>query len=195
MKLWISLLLSLLLVTPAWGESTSDWSSVRSKLTGDTGYSLRCNYVGPEGSYLFDYVVHGDGQKIFTEVLEGSTRGVGTKLYYDPEKDRENVMMQTRLFRLRRSLEARDIKDSPVHRPLFVHILDELCESEPSEVSHTKGDGAVFMFGDKSAEHEFIEVDEDGNPVSVRRMEADKEVNRLTFQDLEWGTLPMNWED
>jgi len=195
LKFWISLLLSLFLLSPAWGETTSDWSTVRSKLTGDTGYSLRCNYVGPEGSYLFNYVVHGDGQKIFTEVLEGSTRGVGTKLYYDPEKDRENVMMQTRLFRLRRSLEARDIKDSPVHRPLFVHILDELCESEPSEVSHTEGDGAVFMFGDRAAEHEFIEVDEDGNPVSVRRMEADKEVNRLTFQDLEWGTLPMNWEE
>ena len=169
------------------------WSEVRERMVSNTGYSLRCDYTGPEGTFHFNYVVHGAGEQILTEVLEGSSRGVGTRIYYNSELDRENVTMQTRLFRLRRSLEARDIKDSPLHRPLFVHLLEEICEPEPRTVE-SREQHTIFLFGDVEALHEYLEVDGEGNPLTLRRMEADKQVNLLTFHQLEWGLQPLEWE-
>lgn len=174
-------------------SDTEIWDKVKSRMRADTGYSLRADYIGPEGHFLFHYVVHGNGDRILTEVLEGSSRGVGTRIYYNPEKDSENVTMQTRMFRLRRSLQSRDIKDSPVHKPLFSHLLDELG-SDPCEVDHKQPGSFIFLFGDKSAEHEYLIVDKEGNPVKLTRMEANKEVSKLTFHQLEWGRQPMDWE-
>ena len=169
------------------------WEQVKDKLTHNSGYSLRCDYTGPEGVFYFNYVVHGAGDQILTEVLEGSSRGVGTRIYYNPELDSENVTMQTRLFRLRRSLQARDIKDSPLYKPLFVHLLNEICEPEP-RASEDKERSVVFLFGDVDSTHEYLEVDREGNPLTLRRMEAGKQLNLLTFHQLEWGPQPLNWE-
>lgn len=174
-------------------SDTEVWNKVKSRMRADTGYSLRADYKGPEGHFLFHYVVHGNGDRILTEVLEGSSRGVGTRIYYNPEKDSENVTMQTSMFRLRRSLQSRDIKDSPVYIPLFSHLLNELG-AEPSEVDRDEPGGVVFLFGDKAAEHEYLVVDPEGNPVKLTRMEANKEISKLTFHQLEWGPQPMNWE-
>lgn len=194
----LSLLLLVLLMhtTPALAElaDTEIWTKVKQRMKADTGYSLRADYRGPEGHFLFRYIVQGDGDKILTEVLEGSSRGVGTRIYYNPEMDKENVTMQTSMFRLRRSLESRDLKDSPVHKPLFAHLLDELG-ADPSEVDVRPPGDMVFLFGDKAAEHEFLTVDANGNPVKLTRMEADKEISRLTFHQLEWGRKPIDWDN
>lgn len=192
-----SLLLMVLILCTATvlaeNEHADLWNQVKARMKADTGYSLHADYQGPEGHFLFYYVVHGDGDEILTEVLEGSSRGAGTRIYYNPEKDRENVTMQTSLFRLRRSLESRDIKDSPVHKPLFSHLLDELGR-DPSEVNLQKPGGMVFLFGNKATIHEYLAVDAQGNPLKLTRMEANKEISSLTFSELEWGRQPINWE-
>lgn len=187
-------LLFLFLSTSLVGADNNDiWNKVKSRMRADTGYSLRADYEGPEGHFLIHYVVHGDGDLILTEVLEGSSRGAGTRIYYNPEKDSENVTMQTSMFRLRRSLQSRDLKDSPVHIPLFSHLLDELG-SEPSAVRVLQPGNIVLMFGDKSAQHEYLIVDENGNPLKLTWMEANKEISNLTFHNLEWGRQPIDWE-
>ena len=190
----IGLLLLLSLSTAA-EERSKFWSEVRERMKSTSGYSLRCDYVGPEGQYFFNYVVHGAGDRILTEVLEGSTRGAGTKVYYNPVNDAENVHMQTRIIRLRRSLQARDIRDSPLHKPLFSHLLEEICEPEPSAVVKTEGGNTIFRFGKVESRHEFLEVDGAGNPLVIRRMQADKEINSLTFRGLEWGEKPLDWNE
>jgi hypothetical protein len=190
----LALLFLFLLTNPANSETTV-WDDVRNRMMGSTGYSLRCDYVGPEGAYFFNYVVHGAGERILTEVLEGSTRGAGTRIYYSSKHDRENVTMQTRLFRLRRSLQARDIKDSPLYKPLFSHLLDEICEAEPREVTNAKENRTVFTFGDVKSLHEYLEVDGKGNPMTLRRMMAGKQLNSMVFHQLEWGEQPLDWEE
>lgn len=194
--LFLFLFLFLFLHTTfAWADLNDPdiWTKVKQRMRADTGYSLQAVYEGPEGHFLFHYVVHGDGERILTEVLEGSSRGAGTRIYYNPSDDSENVTMQTSLFRLRRSLESRDIKDSPIHKPLFSHLLDEL-DPEPQEIDYQKLGTIVFLFGDKTAEHEFLTVDSSGNPIRLSRMEKDKEVSSMTFHQLEWGQKPMDWE-
>lgn len=182
----------ILFLSSAGLTDTAPWSQVKARMLGDSGYSLRCEYAGPEGTFYFRYVVHGSGQ-ILTEVLEGSSRGAGTRIYYDPVIDRDNVTMQTPFLRLRRSLESRDIKDSPLHKPLFAHLLDGMVTQEPREAVE-QGEETVFLFGDRGAGHEFLTVDREGNPLNLRRMEAGKEVNRLTFRGLEWGEKPIEWD-
>lgn len=190
----ILLALLIILTQPAAAQEAL-WGQVLEKMTGDSGYSLQLDYSGPEGLFHFRYTVHGDGERIFTEVLEGSSRGVGTKIYYDPEKDAENVAMQTRFMRLRRSLTARDIKDSPLYLPLFRHLLGQLQQPEPTEIATLEDETMVFTFGDKTSDYDCLEVDSLGNPVTLRRVEDGKEVNTLTFRQLEWGEKPIAWED
>lgn len=189
------LLAFLLLLVQTPSAQRNFWEQVREKMTADSGYSLQCDYIGPEGLYHFSYNVHGDGDKILTEILRGSTRGAGTRIYYDPAKDAENVAMQTRFMRLRRSLQARDIKDSPLHRPLFRHLLGELRQAEPTDMVELDSQRMLLTFGDTASEHDCLEVDPQGNPVELRRMEAGKEVNCLTFRELQWGEKPMDWDD
>lgn len=187
-------LISFLLISgPLSGEPIT-WEKVKLKMEGGQGYSLYCDYNGPEGVYLFHYVVLGAGEEILTEVLEGSSRGAGTRIYYNPKLDRDNVVMQTKLIRLRRSLQARDIKDSPLYQPLFSHLLSEFCEPHPRTMER-KGTSTVFFFGDKSAGHECLEVDEAGNPLALRRMQAGKQLNVLTFHHLEWGPQSLEWDE
>ncbi len=185
-------LLFFVLSGDAWAEPVR-WESVKLKMTDDAGYSLFCDYSGPEGNYRFHYIVLGAGDEILTEVLEGSTRGAGTRIYYNPKLDRENVTMQTKIVRLRRSLLARDIKDSPLHQPLFTHLIGEFSESGPQAVEQ-RGANTVFRFGDRKSRHELLEVDSKGNPLNLRRMEAEKQLNLLTFHQLEWGPHPVEWE-
>lgn len=194
MKFSPLLMVLLCLLSPCWGEGEV-WQQVHDKMTAGTGYSLQLDYTGPEGQFHFNYTVHGDGDKILTEVLEGSSRGVGTRIYYDPARDSENVAMQTSFLRLRRSLQARDIKDSPVHRPLFKHLLSLLHQAEPSEVRILAPDRRVLRFGNSDSDYDALEVDLEGNPLVLRRVEAGKEVNCLTFRELQWGEQPIRWED
>ena len=187
-------ILFLSLTVPGLAQESS-WTEVRQRLLAPNGYSLLCDYTGPEGQYYFSYIVQGDGKKILTEILEGSSRGAGTRIYFNPSLDKENVHMQTRMFRLRRSLQARDIKDSPLHKPLFVHLLEEIGELEPRRVTSSKEGDTVFLFGDPESQHEYLVVDREGNPTLLKRMMADKQVNCLTFHQLEWGEQPINWKE
>lgn len=170
----------------------SVWKSTRAKLASTDGYSVTCDYAGPEGSYQFHYVVQGDGDKILTEVLAGSARGAGAKVLYDPAADKDNVKLKTDLFSVRRSLSARDIQGSLLHQPLFKQLLSQLIEPQPREVTRS-GKNTLFFFGQPGKVQDILEVDAEGNPTNVRRLENGQEVRRMTFRDLSWGTAAIVW--
>jgi hypothetical protein len=170
----------------------SIWKNTRAKLASTDGYSVTCDYAGPEGSYQFHYVVQGDGDKILTEVLAGSARGAGAKVLYDPASDKDNVKLKTDLFSVRRSLTARDIKGSLLHEPLFKQLLEQLIEPQPREVTQV-GEHTLFLFGEKGQVQDILEVDGDGNPVNVRRLEKGQETRRMSFRDLSWGSTAIVW--
>lgn len=174
------------------GAQQVAWKSARSKLVSTDGYSVKCHYKGPEGSYEFNYVVESDEGKILTEVLEGSSRGAGSKILYDPVNDKENVKLKTDMFSLRRSTEARDIKDSMLYQPLFQQLVTHLVEPQPRETKQV-GDHTLLFFGDKTTIQDILEVDKDGDPVNVRRVEKGKEVKRMTFSELSWGDSLIQW--
>ena len=94
---------------------------------------------------------------------------------------------------LRRSLEARDIKDSSLYQPLFSQILGELPTKEPSEVLPF-GEGYIFVFGDSARVEARITVDQSGNPTVYRRLEKGREVKKFVFSHLKWGSHPIDWE-
>ena len=185
--------LALLTLWPTQAKDTL-WATTRAKMLTSQGYALNYSYEGPEGKFLFRYTVQKDGQKILTEVLEGSARGAGTRIYYEPAKDKDNVFMETRIVTLRRSLEARDIKDSSLYQPLFAQILGELPTDNPVEVLPF-GDGHIFVFGDKSKVQARVTVDGQGNPVGYRRLEKGEDVKNFTFSNLNWGSHAIDWED
>lgn len=168
------------------------WATTKAKMTGDSGYSMRYDYEGPEGVYKFNYVVQGDGDKVLTEVLDGSQRGAGSRILYDPASDKENVTMQTRLLTLRRSLQAKDIRGSSLYQPLFRQLVEELVEPHPREVLKT-GNHTVFVFGDKAMVQDRLEVDQHGNPRVMRRIEKGKELKSMTFHNVAWGHAAISW--
>jgi hypothetical protein len=165
------------------------WTSTREKLA-SSGYSVTCDYDGPEGNYQFNYVV--EGERILTEVLAGSARGAGARILYDPAADRENVKLKTDMFSLRRSLQARDIKDSPLYQSLFEQMLDQFVEPFPRETRRA-GQGTLFLFGKEGGVQDILEVDEAGDPLNVRRLEKGKEIRRMSFRDLTWGKTAIVW--
>ena len=192
----LPLLLTLFLMISAGSALGKDsvWALTRAKMTGSQGYTLNYSYEGPEGKFLFQYTVQGEGSKILTEVLEGSARGSGTRIYYEPAKDKENAFMETAIVTLRRSLEARDIKDSSLYQPLFAQIVSELPAQEPAEVLPF-GEGYILVFGAKNAVQARVTVDAQGNPLSYRRLEQGKEVKKFNFTNLDWGFHPIDWKN
>ena len=170
------------------------WGITRAKLASTTGYSVICDYQGPEGNYQFHYIVQGDSDKILTEVLPGSSRGVGSKVLYDPSSDPDNVKLKSPMLSLRRSVQSRDIKDSPLHRSLFKQMLDQLVEPHPREIV-MKGEHSLLVFGEKGGMQDVLEVDKQGNPLNASRLEKGKEVRRMDFRDLTWGTTAINWPE
>lgn len=181
------------LLTSAVG-ATEDrvWAKARAKMLGDAGYSMVYLYDGPEGSFRFRYLVEGDGERILTEVLEGSARGVGTRILYDPAKDPANVSLATKMVTLRRSLKARDIEGSSLYQPLFRQLVEELVEPEPREILRV-GEHSLLLFGDKAGIQDRLEVDSQGNPVAHRRLERGKEVKSMQFRELSWGAAAIVW--
>lgn len=189
---WVALLGACL--TFAANAQEGLWGVTRAKMASTTGYSVTCDYQGPEGRYQFRYSVQGDGDKILTEVLPGSSRGAGSLVLYDPASDPDNVKLKTSVLSLRRSLQARDIKDSPLHQSLFRQMLEQLIEPQPSEVVK-RGETTLLVFGDKGKVQDILAVDRQGNPLSAQRLEKGKEVRRMDFRELSWGTTAINWPD
>ena len=181
----------IILVTPALAEETL-WDKAKAKMTGDTGNSLNYEYEGDEGSYKFRYVVWGDGQKILTEVLEGSARGSGSRILYDPSVDKENVSVKTSMLTLRRSLGSKDIQGSSLYQPLFRQIVEGLAEPKPRETVKA-GERTILIFGDKRQAQDRIEVDSAGNPLSFRHLEKGREMKKMTFRSLKWGKAEIAW--
>lgn len=168
------------------------WSKTKEKMTGATGYSMNYDYDGDEGAYKFAYAVQGDGAKILTEVLEGSARGAGSRILYDPATDKENVSMKTSMLTLRRSLGSKDIKDSSLYQPLFRQLVESLVEPNPREAVKA-GDHVVLVFGAKMGSQDRIEVDASGNPISYRHLEKGRELKKMTFRNLKWGKPEITW--
>lgn len=168
------------------------WSKAKEKMTGATGYSLNYDYDGDEGAYKFSYAVQGDGTKILTEVLEGSARGAGSRILYDPATDKENVSMKTSILTLRRSLGSKDIKDSSLYQPLFRQLVENLVEPNPREMVKASN-SVVLVFGQKMGSQDRLEVDASGNPLSFRHMEKGRETKKMTFRNLKWGKPEITW--
>jgi hypothetical protein len=181
--------MGLALASPA---QDSLWKSARTKMTTASGYSMTYDYEGPEGVYKFNYVVQGDGKKILTEVLEGSARGAGARILYDPAKDKDNVSLQTHMLTLRRSLEASDIKGSSLYQPLFRQLVEDMVEPQPREALKA-GAHTILVFGDKAKVQDRLEVDKEGNPVAMRRLERGREVKKMTFSNISWGSAAISW--
>lgn len=181
----------LALATPALGQEAL-WNNVKAKMTSDGGYTLTCSYDGDEGAYRFRYVLWGGGEKILTEILEGSSRGAGSKILYDPAVDKDNVTVKTSFLTLRRSLGSKDIQGSSLYQPLFEQLVEELVEPTPRETLKVGG-GTVFVFGDKAKTEHRLEVDASGSPLSFRHLEKGREIKKMTFRDLKWGKFEMAW--
>lgn len=168
------------------------WKKAKARMTGDTGYTMRYDYDGPEGLFKFSYRLQGNGTRILTEVLEGSARGAGSRILYDPAVDKDNVTMQTHMLTLRRSLKAKDIDGSSLYQPLFRQIVEDLVEPQPREFVKA-GPHVVLVFGEKTKVQDRLEVDKDGNPVAWRRLEKGRELKRMSFLDLKWGAPAIQW--
>lgn len=168
------------------------WKIARARMVGDSGYSMRYDYEGPEGAYKFRYVVQGNGGKILTEVLDGSARGAGSRILYDRAKDKDNVSMKTHMLTLRRSLQAKDIQGSSLYQPLLRQLVEEMVEPQPRQAVKA-GANTILLFGEKAKVQDRLEVDKDGNPVMMRRLEKGREVKKMTFRDLSWGEAPISW--
>lgn len=169
------------------------WDAVKSKMLTSEGYKLNYVYEGPEGRFSFRYTIRGACKEILTEVLEGSARGGGTRIYFNPEKDKENVFLATRFLTLRRSLGARDIKGSSLYQSLFAQIVSELPGQIPAGVNRAK-DKIIFEFGDANGALAKLVVDAQGNPLAYRRIENGKEVKSMVFNGLRWGAHSIDWE-
>jgi hypothetical protein len=186
-------ILTCTLLTVSLGSAQELWDTTRRKMLSDRGYRMKYDYKGDEGKYSFRYTVEGDGQRILTEVLDGSARGAGTRIYFEPAKDPANVFMATKFLTLRRSLEARDIKDSSLYQPLFRQLIQEFSAETPVKIMKSV-QGAILYFGQADKSQDRLQVDAEGNPLSYRRIEAGKEIKNMVFRDLEWGTYPIEWE-
>jgi hypothetical protein len=174
------------------GAQDTLWKSARAKMLSSDGYAMRYDYEGPEGLYRFHYVVWGDGSRIFTEVLEGSARGAGSRILYDPASDKDNVSLKTHMLTLRRSLKSKDIQGSSLYQPLFRQLVEELAEPEPRQILKA-GANTILVFGDKAGSQDRLEVDPQGNPVAMRRLERGKEIKKMTFSNLSWGRASIPW--
>ena len=177
-RVFAALLALAYLAMPALGQETL-WSKVKAKMTSD-------------GGYRFHYVLWGGGEKIFTEILEGSSRGAGSKILYDSAVDKDNVTVRTSFLTLRRSLGSKDIQGSSLYQPLFRQLVEELVEPTPRE-SLKVGEATVLVFGDKAKTEHRLEVDAAGSPLSFRHLEKGREVKKMTFRDLKWGKFEMAW--
>ncbi len=161
-------------------------------MTSATGYAMNYEFEGDEGAYRFHYVVWGDGQKILTEVLDGSARGAGSRILYDPATDKDNVTVKTSMLTLRRSLGSKDIKDSSLYQPLFRQLVEGMVEPNPRE-SVKAGANTILVFGDKTKTQHRLEVDTEGNPLSFRHLEKGREMKKMSFRGLKWGKSEITW--
>lgn len=189
----ITLGLCLLLVTSLAALGDDIWDTTRERLLSAEAYRIHYDYTGEEGTFHFRYTLLENGGRILTEVLEGSARGSGTRIYFDKAKDAQNVFMDTGYFTLRRSLEARDIKGTSLYKPYFALLIKDLSSREPTRIQQTDK-GSLLFFGERGESEDRLQLDAEGNPLTYRRFEKGKEVKKMELKKLEWGTFPISWK-
>lgn len=180
-------LLCLALVLPSSADQAG-WKAVVDKIEGSRDYSFKYTYRGPEGTFFFDYAVVREGPKVRTEILEGSDRGKGTVILYDPEQSTDTVTMKASLFTLRRSLESKDIKDSSLYIPLYDQLLDKVGPAKMIE-SKSGSDGEHYLFKNGKVTHR-VTVSRTKEIVHYSRSEGDKIVESFKFSNISWNRDP-----
>ena len=189
----IPLLLCLLLFTSLEAPADELWDTTRERLLSAEAYRLHYDYTGEEGTFHFRYTLVDNGERILTEVLDGSARGSGTRIYFDKKKDSQNVAMDTGYFTLRRSLEARDIKGTSLYQPYFTLMIEDLSSEKPTKIQQTDK-GSLLFFGQRGESEDRLQHDSEGNPLTYRRFEKGKEIKKMELKKLEWGTFPIDWK-
>lgn len=177
--------LACLILSLPLGADQAAWDNVVEKIKGARDYSFRYTYRGPEGTFFFDYAVVRQGPKVRTEILEGSDRGNGTIILYDPEQSTDTVTMKASLFTLRRSLESKDIKDSSLYIPLYDQILDKLG---PAKL--VKSDGQFYLFQNGDETHKVTVAPQTNEIVHYSRSEGNEVVESFKFSNISWDRDP-----
>ncbi len=186
-------LLSWLLLISLEALADDIWETTRQRLLSAEAYRLHYDYTGEEGTFHFRYTLVDKGERILTEVLDGSARGSGTKIYFDKAKDSQNVAMDTGYFTLRRSLGARDIKGTSLYQPYFTLMIEDLSSQKPTKIQKTD-QGTLLFFGQRGESEDRLQLDPEGNPITYRRLEKGKEIKKMEIRKLEWGTFPIDWK-
>lgn len=165
------------------------WQAVVDKIQAAHDYSFHYDYRGEEGSYSFNYQAVPKDPVVRTEILEGSSRGVGTVIFYDAKVSTEYVQMKTSFMTLRRSVSWRDIEGTSLYIPLFQQLVERMAEAKLIGSSAT-GDTWTFVFGDESYRHE-LEADLESHDLrAYRRYSQDKLQEALTFGPIRWNSEP-----
>ncbi|MCA9790581.1 MAG: hypothetical protein KC910_02250 [Candidatus Eremiobacteraeota bacterium] len=165
------------------------WQAVVDKIEAAHDYAFHYDYRGEEGTYSFSYQAVPKVPMVRTEILEGSSRGVGTVIFYDAKLSTEYVQMKTSFLTLRRSITSRDIEDTSLYIPLFQQLVDRMAKAKLTASSAT-GDTWTFVFQDESFRHE-LEADIESNELrAYRRYAKDKLLESLTFGPIRWNSDP-----
>ncbi|MGE0495516.1 MAG: hypothetical protein AB7S38_40300 [Vulcanimicrobiota bacterium] len=165
------------------------WQAVVDKIQAAHDYSFQYDYRGEEGSYSFRYQAVPKDPVVRTEILEGSSRGVGTVIFYDAKLSTEYVQMKTSFITLRRSITSRDIEDTSLYIPLLQQLVERMATAKLVQSSAT-GDTWTFVFQDEAYRHEFEADLESSDLRAYRRYRKDKLLEGLTIGPIRWNSQP-----
>lgn len=178
----VILALLLLLATSQTATAELGWEQLQTKLRGAPGYQMNYHFKDGREEYYFLYTVINTGPRVLTEILDGSSRGRGTKILFDPQVNNDVVLMKTPFLTLRRSITAKDIRDTSLYIPLFAQLLDR-----------TRNHGAtvespgVFVVDAEQVRHRWTVDASSGDPLSYQRFQGGELVESMSFTNLTWG--------
>ena len=189
-KLTLALILATLSATAAGGEEASLWERFDARVREASAYSFRYDYRGPEGSYRFRYSYAAPG-KLKTEILQGSVRGAGTVITYDPGTSPRHVQVHTGLLTIPRRITAGDIEGTSLYIPLYQQLQGKVGERGPDRAATDELDGRPVTrleFGEDAAGYGFTAYLDGGGDL-VRFLERSRGELRkeFLFAEIEWG--------
>lgn len=168
-------------------QAQPSWERVREHLNSVPGYTMIYELRGREGDYNFRYSVRAAEPTVFTEILDGSDRGVGTRILYQADKAPDIVVMKTSFLTLRRSISSKDINDTSLYIPLFKQLLGRIQKTEPDAVERSR-DTVVYRFDEGEQQHYFSFEEETFTPVGYQLKDKKGLVESMAFRELIWGT-------
>ncbi len=160
------------------------WQSVVDKVRSSPGYTVRFDYQGERGFYRFHYSAAPG--KTRTEILPESDAGVGVVVLYDESLSNEWVAVDMGFFRVRRSLDSADLKDSQVEIPIFDQLFTRLA---PLPVLDAVREGGLtcYRFGTAGDLHR-VSVNDQLEIVGYQHQIEGQVVESMTFHDVLWST-------